>query len=43
MTVLQSRGAKVVFVPDVSFTLEGLIESLQGTYCDAEGTSLQID
>ncbi|CAL8463466.1 g3000 [Coccomyxa elongata] len=33
VTVLQSRGAKVVFVPDVSFTLEGLIESLQGFDC----------
>ncbi len=30
VSVLETRGAKVVFVPDVSYTVEGLTESLQG-------------
>lgn len=29
--VLESRGANVVFVPDISYTVEGLTVSLQGS------------
>ncbi|KAK9917677.1 hypothetical protein WJX75_007062 [Coccomyxa subellipsoidea] len=31
--VLESRGANVVFVPDISYTVEGLTVSLQGFDC----------